>query len=57
MSATICNRCECNCGCIYHPIAAIPKDSETAVPGKLPTGQETNDIRHYCAEHYIKPEE
>jgi len=53
---TECNRCVCNCGCIYHPIAAIPKDSDVAVPGKLPTGEESNDIRDYCKDNYKEPE-
>lgn len=51
-----CDRCPLFCGLINLPTTYIPKDEPQAVPGKLPTGEDTLDIREFCRNNYISDE-
>jgi len=55
---TICNRCELMCGHLELPTAIIklPKDLDDPLPGVLPDGTKTDDIREFCRANYIEPE-
>lgn len=56
MIETKCNMCELLCGFRDLLTAAFPADNPVPLPGRLPDGEPTDDIRPFCRDNYIKPE-
>lgn len=56
MKGIVCDRCPLFCGLINLPTAYVPKDNLDPVPGKLPTGEDTLDIREFCNNNYVSDE-